>query len=90
MNNRPLLQLCNIGQTVAQGLHQVDIHDENDLRAVGSVKAYQMLQALYPERHLPVCYYLYTLEAALQDRDWRALSREEKTHLLAQLQESKQ
>lgn len=85
MKNRPLLQLCNIGQTIADGLHQVGIHDENDLRNTGAVKAYQRLQSLNPKRNLPVCYYLYTLEAALQDRDWRTLSQEEKNHLLAQL-----
>ena len=85
MNNRPLLQLYNIGKTIAEGLHKIGIQNENDLRKTGAVKAYQQLQALHPERHLPVCYYLYTLEGALQDRDWRTLSREEKNHLLAQL-----
>ncbi|WP_395373571.1 TfoX/Sxy family DNA transformation protein [Marinicella sp. W31] len=85
MNNRPLLQLCNIGKTIAESLQQVGIHDEADLKKTGAVKAYQLLQAIYPERTLPVCYYLYILEGALQDRDWRALSRDEKNHMLAQL-----
>jgi len=47
---------------------------------VGAAEAYRRLcNAEGPG--LPVCYYLYSLEGALSDRDWRELTDDEKRDL---------
>jgi DNA transformation protein len=61
-------QLWNIGPTVARRLKEIGIHTEADLRAVGSVAAYQRICAKHPEKTVPVCYYLYSLEGALRNQ----------------------
>lgn len=47
-------------------------------------KVYRFLSRQEPEKHLPVCYYLYSLAGALEDRDWRTYSPEEKARLREQ------
>lgn len=76
-----LSHLRNIGTTVALRLCAAGIQSEADLRRIGAAKAYQRMAAQCPGRRLPVCYYLYSLEGALQDRHWDAFSDEEKAEL---------
>ena len=78
MAGRPVTELRNIGKTVAARLHDIGIFTESDLKSTGSAKAYQLLSDLQPGKHLAVCYYLYSLEGAIQDRHWDNFSDKEK------------
>ena len=71
----------NIGTKIASRLETIGIHDEADLRRVGPVKAHLMLEDEFPEETLPVCYYLYSFEGALQDMHWDAIGAERKKQL---------
>lgn len=81
MNTNHLSHLRNIGTTVAMRLQEAGITSEAELRELGAAKAYRLMSAQCPGKHLPVCYYLYSLEGAIQDRHWDALSEREKTEL---------
>lgn len=81
MTGKPLSELQNIGKTVASRLHEIGITNEAELRKVGAAKAYKWLSEQNPDKHLPVCYYLYSLEGAIQDKHWDAFSEKEKTKL---------
>lgn len=81
MSNRPLLELKNIGKTVASRLQSIGIGNEAELKKTGSAKAYQWLCEQSPGRHLPVCYYLYSLEGAIQNKHWDELTKQEKARL---------
>ena len=81
MTSKPLFELQNIGKTVASKLHEIGIMDETELRKLGAAKAYKWLSEQNPNKHLPVCYYLYSLEGAIQGKHWNALSEKEKTKL---------
>ncbi len=81
VNNKPLSDLKNIGKTVEHRLNEIGIHTKTDLKQVGAVKAYQLLSEAYPDKHLPVCYYLYSLEGAIQHKNWDEFSEKEKAQL---------
>ena len=81
MISKPLYELQNIGKTVASRLHEIGITNEAELRKLGSAKAYKWLSENNPDKHLPVCYYLYSLEGAIRDKHWDSLSEKEKTKL---------
>ena len=78
MKNRPLSALKNIGNTVAMRLNAIGVKDEAGLRQLGAAKAYKKLSKKYSDKSLPVCYYLYSLEGALQNKHWDAFSQAEK------------
>ena len=71
--NIPIENAKNIGPTIAKRLKEIGIHSLADLSEITSGKAYQMMSANYPEKHLPFCYYLYSLEGALLDVHWDAI-----------------
>ena len=75
-----LAGLPNLGPTIVRRLEEVGIANRATLQRVGAADAYRRLSAA-AGRALPLCYYLYSLEAALQGRDWRALSDAEKDQL---------
>ncbi len=79
--NRKLTDLMNIGSKIASRLEAVGIHDEADLRRVGPVEAHRMLEDEFPEETLPVCYYLYSFEGALQETHWDAIGKDRKKQL---------
>lgn len=81
MTIKPLSELQNIGKTVASKLHDIGITNEFELKELGAAKAYQYLSAQNPGKHLPVCYYLYSLEGAIQGKHWDAFSEKEKARL---------
>lgn len=68
-----LLGLKNIGPTIAARLAAVGIETVGDLRAIGPVRAYQRVKAGHPGTTMPVCYYLYSLQGALDGVHWDAL-----------------
>lgn len=76
-----LSELKNIGKTVASRLHEIGITNEKELKKLGSAKAYRWLSDKNPNKHLPVCYYLYSLEGAIQNKHWDDFSEKEKTKL---------
>lgn len=78
---RHISELQNIGKTVAGRLHQIGITTESDLRRVGAARAYKRLAEQQPGKHLAVCYYLYSLEGAIQNRHWDDFSDKEKKQL---------
>ncbi len=85
--NRELTALKNIGQKLAGRLNDVGIFSENDLRAVGAVQAHRRIKEKHPEECLPVCYYLYSFEAALRDVHWNDLSADSRQRLKNKIRE---
>ncbi|MGH8237932.1 MAG: TfoX/Sxy family DNA transformation protein [Steroidobacteraceae bacterium] len=69
-----LLGRKNIGPTIAARLAAVGIETVGELRAIGPAGAYKLLKASRPRMTLPVCYYLYSLQGALDGVRWDALS----------------
>ncbi|MGD1845514.1 MAG: TfoX/Sxy family DNA transformation protein [Salibacteraceae bacterium] len=73
--------LKNIGDTVAQRLNEIGVYTKAELQHLGPSEAYRQMKANYPNRTLPVCYYLYSLEGALLDCHWDDLSQDQKLTL---------
>ncbi|MDA1075905.1 MAG: TfoX/Sxy family DNA transformation protein [Proteobacteria bacterium] len=73
-----LKDLKNIGPTLANRLEEIGVLSRSDLQAMGAARAYRRIQARYPDAHLPLCYYLYSLEGALHDKDWRSFTAKQK------------
>lgn len=82
--SQPIENLRNIGTISADWLREVGIRTVADLREIGCVLAYQMVQ-----RREPACSrnLLWELVAGLEDRDWRELSEDEKNQLLIEIDE---
>ena len=75
-----LADLPNLGPTIVRRLSEIGVHDRKELARMGPAEAYRRLSAT-TGRRLPVCYYLYALEAALRGQDWRSLSNDRKAEL---------
>ena len=75
----------NIGSTIQKRLQEVGINSKKDLRHVGPVLAYQKIQSKNPEKTIPVCYYLYSLQGALENKHWDDISQNKKKKLLDQI-----
>ncbi len=73
-----LEDLRNIGPTIAKRLQEIGVFTQADLKDLGSANAYKRIQANYPANHLPLCYYLYSLEGAVQGEDWRSFTEKQK------------
>ena len=69
-NNRKLTDLVNIGKTIAGRLNEAGIFTEDELRLVGAVEAHRRIKANYPDKTIPVCYYLYSFDGALINTHW--------------------
>jgi len=72
-----LTALPNIGVKLAAMLRAAGIRTKNDIRHIGAAAIYRRLQAT-SEKHLPVCYYLYSLEGAVRGVHWNVLTDREK------------
>ena len=81
MNSKSLFELNNIGEKVAERLHEIGITNELELKNIGAAKAYKWMSEKEPGKHLPVCYYLYSVEGAIQDKHWNDFTEEEKAKL---------
>jgi DNA transformation protein and related proteins len=75
--------LANLGPITIRRLEAVGIRDRKALARVGPASAYRALCTEAVAR-LPVCYYLYALEGALRDVNWRSLSPQDKARLRAE------
>ena len=80
--NRKLTDLKNIGTKIASHLNEAGIFSEEELAFYGSVKAHKMIEKIYPNEILPVCYYLYSFEGALCDKHWNDIGETKKQELL--------
>lgn len=74
--------LANIGPTIAERLAEVGVCTVGDLRGLGPAEAFRRVTANNPARTIPVCYYLYALEGALQGIHWNDIPLETKRRLL--------
>jgi len=83
--NRKLTDLKNIGKKIAKRLNEVGIFSEDDLRGTGAVKAHKMIKERHPDETLPVCYYLYSFEGALNDIHWDEIGEKRKRELKAEI-----
>jgi len=83
MSGDDLATLPNIGKKLAGMLRQAGVRQARDIQSIGAAKLYQKMQMRAPKR-LPVCYYLYSLEAAARGIDWRQLSDADKKALRKQ------
>jgi len=81
MKSKSLSELQNIGKTVATRLHEIGITNQSELKRLGAAKAYRWMSEKSSGTQLPVCYYLYSIEGAIQDKHWNSLTEQEKTDL---------
>ena len=70
----------NIGKRLAKKLQSIQINTFEDLQRIGAIEAFKFLQSMNSDK-LPLCYYLYSFEAAIQGKKWTALSLETKRKL---------
>lgn len=77
----------NIGPTIAKRLNEIGVHTMAELHEVGPSKAYKAIKQLYPDKTLPVCYYLYSFEGALTDTHWNDIPEKRKQQLLKEIEE---
>jgi DNA transformation protein len=82
-DRRSVAALRNLGPRSARLLAEAGIRTIAELRLIGPAKAYARAETLAP-RSVSLNL-LWAIAAGLDDRDWRALSREEKGSLLAQI-----
>lgn len=75
----------NIGPTIEKQLNQIGVFTLADLAEMSPATAYIKLSALHPEKRLPVCYYLYSLQGALLDVHWDDLPETLKNSLRKQV-----
>ena len=80
-----LSSLRNIGPTIQKRLQEIGINTKTDLKKVGSVLAYQKIQSKNQDETIPVCYYLYSLQGALEGKHWDDISQKKKQKLLDQI-----
>lgn len=75
-------KLRNLGTASSQMLNFAGIRSEDQLRAMGTVAAYLAVKKAGCSPSLNL---LWAIEGALTDRDWKEVSRNERTSLLFQL-----
>jgi len=71
--------LRNIGPKSARMLEEIGVATVEDLRELGSVKAFIKLQFTFPDQIS--LNFLWAMHAGLLDRDWRDISEGEKSDL---------
>lgn len=79
--------LINIGPTIAARLEAVGISTVGDLKRVGVAQVYTLVKANNRGKTVPVCYYLYSLQGALDGVHWDAIPKEIKQNLMHQVNE---
>ena len=84
-NNQDLSSLKNIGPTIQKKLQDIGINSKDDLKRIGPVLAYQKIQSKNQGKTIPVCYYLYSLQGALDNKHWDKISQKKKQELLEQV-----
>lgn len=77
-DHEPVTTLRNLGPASAAWLRNVDIRTVGDLKRLGAVLAWKIVRQRHPEANLLL---LHALHAALEDRHWQDLTKEEKAAL---------
>jgi DNA transformation protein and related proteins len=72
----------NIGPTIANRLYEIGVYTIADLQKIGAAKAYLKIKENYPNKIIPVCYYLYSFEGALLNLHWNGVPEKRKIELL--------
>ena len=83
-----LSSLKNIGPTIQKRLQGIGINTKDDLKRIGPVLVYQKIQSKNPGKTIPVCYYLYSLQGALEGKHWDDISQKKKQKLLDQVKKN--
>lgn len=81
---RPPRALRGLGPRSQALLASVGVTDEAGLRTADPFEVYLQVRRLHPDASLNL---LYALIGAVEDRDWRAVAREERTSILRRLEE---
>lgn len=68
--NSDLRKAKNIGATIEKYLNEIGVFTLADLAEITPVEAFKRIRKNYPEKTIPVCYYLYSLEGALLNLHW--------------------
>ena len=71
----------NIGKTTGARLNEIGVFSLADLAEMTSVEAFKRIRENYPDKTIPVCYYIYSLEGALLDLHWDDLPSDLKEEL---------
>lgn len=79
-----LSQLKNIGATIEQRLNEIGVYTRAGLGRIGPVAAYQQIKENHPDKTIAVCYYLYSLQGALDGVHWDTLPEKVKARLRKQ------
>ena len=79
--NSDLRKAKNIGATIEKYLNEIGVFTLADLAEITSVKAFTKIREQHPEKTIPVCYYLYSLEGALLNLHWNDIPSELKEEL---------
>jgi DNA transformation protein len=74
--------LRNIGPTVSARLAEIGVETRAGLKKLGAPEVYRRLVARNGGRPLPVCYYLYSIQGALDGVHWDAIGDARKQELL--------
>ncbi len=80
-----LSRLKNIGPTIEKRLNEVGIYSKKDLQRIGAVKAYKKIKHKNSGKTVPVCYYLYSFQGALEGKHWDDISEKTKKKLLQKI-----
>lgn len=83
--DRPLIELTNIGKTLEQRLNGIGVYTEQQLRTLGAIKAHQLIKIKQSDTTLPLCYYLYSFEGALRNLHWNKIGKKRKQRLKKEL-----
>ncbi|MCV0366190.1 MAG: TfoX/Sxy family protein [Nitrosopumilus sp.] len=77
--------LKNIGATIEKRLNEIGIYSKKDLQKMGAVKAYKKIKQKNSDKTIPVCYYLYSFQGALEEKHWNDISEKTKKNLLQKI-----
>lgn len=80
----PLRGLTHIGPTIAERLETIGVRTVGDLERLGPAKVFRRLQQADADQTIPVCYYLYALQGALESKHWNRIGAASKRRLLAE------
>jgi DNA transformation protein len=84
--DKKLSELKNIGKTVETRLNEIGVFTKKDLELITPSEAYKKMKENYPDKTLPVCYYLYSLEGAIRDVHWDDVPDKTKQNLKKQIE----
>ena len=79
-----IARLANLGPKSEAMMHRAGIRTEEQLRALGAVRAYVMVKRSSGNASLNL---LWALEGALTNRSWREVAKSERLSLLLQVEE---